>query len=231
MPAAFSLPKEQLEAILRTGGGRDNSRSRIYAKYQQGKTPEEMAEFLKNEYRTTGKGFDFGNNPISVWFSESGMSIGYGMSAKENPVAVMGWQEVEGIVRSMVENGSYMGANEVFLVDAVERQRVSNDLFNFFRDGIGEVPENIPIKNYNHPESITNLCELLSTQEGRDVVSGELSKAKKQLEAGEKQIKWRYVKRPEHLLSEIADLSVEKENIRHRTVWRCGMRILSHRTR
>ena len=95
MPAAFSLPKEQLEAILRTGGGRDNSRSRIYAKYQQGKTPEEMAEFLKNEYRTTGKGFDFGNNPISVWFSESGMSIGYGMSAKENPVAVMGWQEVE----------------------------------------------------------------------------------------------------------------------------------------
>ena len=211
MPAAFSLPKEQLEAILRTGGGRNNNRSRIYAKYQQDKTPEEMAEFLKNEYRTTGKGFDFGNNPVSVWFNESGMSIGYGMSARENPVAVMGWQEVEGIVRSMVENGTYMGANEVFLVDAVERQRVSNDLFNFFRDGIGEVPENIPIKNYNHPESITNLCELLSTQEGRDVVSGELSKAKERLESGEKQIKWRYVKRPEHLLSEIADLSTEKK--------------------
>lgn len=211
MPAAFSLPKEQLEAILRTGGGRNNNRSRIYAKYQQGKTPEEMAEFLKNEYQTTGKGFDFGNNPISVWFSESGMSIGYGMSAKENPVAVMNWQEVENVVRSMVENGTYMSANEVFLVDAVERQRVSNDLFNFFRDGIGEVPENIPIKNYNHPDSITNLCELLSTQEGRDVVSGELSKAKEQLEAGEKQIKWQYVKRPEHLLSEIADLSTEKK--------------------
>ncbi len=210
MPAAFSLPKEQVEAILRTGGGRDNSRSRIYAKYQQGKTPEEMAEFLKNEYRTTGKGFDFGSNPISVWFNESGMSIGYGMSAKENPVAVMGWQEIEGVVRSMVENGSYMGANEVFLVDAVERQRVSNDLFNFFWDGIGEAPESIPIKSHNHPESMTILCELLSTQEGRDVIAGELSHAKEQIEAGEKQIRWRYVKKPEHLLSEIADLSTEK---------------------
>ena len=210
MPAAFSLPQEQLEAILRTGGGRDNSRSRIYAKYQQGKTPEEMAEFLKNEYGTTGKGFDFGSNPISVWFNESGMSIGYGMSAKENPVMVMGWQEAEGIIRSMVESGSYMGANEVFLVDAIERQRVSNDLFNFFRDGIGEIPENIPIKNYNYPESITSLCELLSTQEGRDIISGELSHAKEQIEAGEKQIKWRYVKKPERLLSEIADLSIEK---------------------
>ncbi len=132
------------------------------------------------------------------------------MSAKENPVAVMGWQEIEGVVRSMVENGSYMGANEVFLVDAVERQRVSNDLFNFFRDGIGEIPENIPIKTYNHPESMTNLCELLSTQEGRDVVAGELSHAKEQIDAGEKQIRWRYVKKPEHLLSEIADLSTEK---------------------
>ena len=210
MPVAFSLPQEQLEAILRTGGGRDNSRSRIYAKYQQGKTPEEMAEFLKNEYKTIGKGFDFGENPISVWFNESGMSIGYGMSARENPVAVMGCQEVEGIIRSMVENGSYMGANEVFLVDAVERQRVANDLFNFFRDGIGEIPENIPIKGYNHPESMTNLCELLSTQEGRDTVAGELSHAKEQIETGEKQIKWRYVKNPEHLLSEIADLSAEK---------------------
>lgn len=211
MPAAFSLPREQLEAILRTGGGRDNSRSRIYAKYQQGKTPEEMAEFLKNEYLTTGKGFDFGNNPVSVWFNEKGMSVGYGMSARENPVVVMGWQEVEGIVRSMVENGTYMGANEVFLVDAVERQRVSNDLFKFFRDGIGEVPESIPVKNYNYPESITNLCELLSTQEGRDTIAGELSKAKGELDAGEKRIKWRYVKSPEHLLSEIADLSAEKK--------------------
>ena len=62
-----------------------------------------MAEFLKNEYKTTGKGFDFGNNPISVWFNDSGMGIGYGMSARENPVAVMGWTEIEGVVRSMVE--------------------------------------------------------------------------------------------------------------------------------
>lgn len=49
------------------------------------------------------------------------MSIGYGCLQKETRLVVMGWQEVEGIVRSMVENGSYMGANEVFLVDAVER--------------------------------------------------------------------------------------------------------------
>ena len=66
-----------------------------------------MAEFLKKEYRTTGKGFDFGENPVSVWFDESGMRAGYGTSAKENLVAAMSWQEVESHIRSMVENGTY----------------------------------------------------------------------------------------------------------------------------
>ena len=34
-----ALPQEQIDTILRSGGGRENSRKRIYAKYQQGKTP------------------------------------------------------------------------------------------------------------------------------------------------------------------------------------------------
>ena len=211
MPAAFSLSREQIETILRTGGGRDNSRSRIYAKYQQGRTPGEMAEFLRDEYEITGKGFEFGGNPVSVWFDSAGMSAGYGMSAKENPATAMDWQKIESVVRSMVENGSYMGANEVFLVDAVERKRVANNLYFFFRDGMDETPDSIPVKDYNHPESIEDLCELLSTQEGRDIIAGELSRAKEQLESGEKQIRWRHVKTPEYLLREIADLSAEKK--------------------
>lgn len=46
-------------------------------------------EFLKNEYKTTGKGFEFDGNPVSLWFDEMGMRIGYGTSVKENTIAVM----------------------------------------------------------------------------------------------------------------------------------------------
>ena len=211
MPATFSLPQEQIDTILRSGGGRDNSRKRIYAKYQQGKTPEQMAEFLKNEYETTGKGFDFGKHPVSLWFDENGMQAGYGTSAKEAPLTVMSWQEVESHVRSMIENGTYMSANEVFLVDAAERERVANDIQNFFRDGIGEMPEKLKLKAYNYPESIAQLCELLSTKEGRSQIEGEIEKAKAELDSGEKQIKWNYVKTPEYLLEQIADLGTEKK--------------------
>ena len=211
MPAAFSLPQEQIDSILRSGGGRDNSRKRIYAKYQQGKTPEEMAGFLKNEYKTTGKGFEFDGNPVSLWFDEMGMRIGYGTSAKENTLAVMSWSEVESHIRVMVENGTYMSANEVFLVDAVERERIATDINNFFRDGISEMPESLELKFSNYPASMEKLCELLATTEGRELIKDELEKAKAQLDSGEKQIKWRYVKRPDYLLEQLADLGVEKK--------------------
>ena len=211
MPAAFSLPQEQIDSILRSGGGRDNSRKRIYAKYQQGKAPEEMAEFLKNEYKTTGKGFEFDGNPVSLWFDEMGMRIGYGTSAKENTLAVMSWSEVESHIRVMVENGTYMSANEVFLVNAVERERIATDINNFFRDGISEMPENLELKFSDYPASMERLCELLSTTEGRELIKNELEKAKEQLDSGEKQIKWRYVKRPDYLLEQLADLGVEKK--------------------
>ena len=211
MPAAFSLPQNELETILRSGGGKQHSRKRIYAKYQQGKTPEEMAEFLKNEYKTTGKGFEFDGNPVSLWFDEMGMRIGYGTSAKENTLAVMSWSEVESHIRVMVENGTYMSANEVFLVNAVERERIATDINNFFRDGISEMPENLELKFSDYPASMERLCELLSTTESRELIKNELEKAKEQLDSGEKQIKWRYVKRPDYLLEQLADLGVEKK--------------------
>lgn len=95
-----------------------------------------------------------------------GMRIGYGTSAKENTIAVMSWQEAESHIRAMVENGTYMSANEVFLVDAVERERIATDINNFFRDGISEMPESLELKFSDYQASMERLCELLSTTEG-----------------------------------------------------------------
>ena len=104
-----------------------------------------------------------------------------------------------------------MSANEVFLVDAVERERVANHIYNFFRDGMGETPESLELKAYNYPESISHLCELLSTPEGSELIAGELAQAKEQLDSGETHLKWNYVKTPEYLLEQIADLNTEKK--------------------
>lgn len=54
MPAAFYLPETDLEVIIRSGGGQKDSRKRIYAKYTEGKSTDEIIAFLKKEYSQVG---------------------------------------------------------------------------------------------------------------------------------------------------------------------------------
>ena len=210
-PKKEALPKEQLDTILQSGGGRDNSRKRIYAKYQQGKTPEEMAEFLKKEYGTTGKGFEFDGKQVSVWFNEQGMTAGYGTSALENPRFTMSWQEIEAVIRSQVENGTYMGANEAYLVDEEERGRIATYAAYFFYDGIGELPEELFEKVGNRSDAHAKMVELLSSSEGIDLVASCMDKALHQLETGEKKLRYRSVMPKEELRAELDNLLLEKK--------------------
>ena len=69
MPAAFYLPETDLEVIIRSGGGQKDSRKRIYAKYTEGKSTDEIIAFLKKEYSQVGKGFENGASH-SRYFSD-----------------------------------------------------------------------------------------------------------------------------------------------------------------
>lgn len=73
-----------------------------------------------------------------------------------------------------------------------------------------EYPEGMGIKNTNFPESEAKLMKLLSTTEGRNLIAEELLAAKMRLDSGEASLKWKYVKSPEYLMSEVEDLDVEK---------------------
>ena len=210
MPTGFVLPEQQIDDILRSGGGRDDSRKRIYAKYQQRKTPEEMTAFLKKEYGTTGKGFEFDGKQIAVWFDEGGMRVGYGTSATEQPILTMEWKDIEQNIRRQVENGTYMGANEAYLVDEVERGRIANHLFFFFRDGMGEMPEELELKAGNYPDAHARLVELLSTPEEVERIATHMDHALHQLETGEKRLRFRSVMPKEELRAELDNLLVDK---------------------
>ena len=210
MPTGFVLPEKQIDDILRSGGGRDDSRKRIYAKYRQRKTPEEMTAFLKKEYGTTGKGFEFDGKQIAVWFDEGGMSVGYGTSATEQPILTMEWKEIEQNIRRQVENGTYMGANEAYLVDEVERSRIANHLFFFFRDGMGEMPEELELKVGNYPDAHARLVELLSAPEEVERIAAHMAHALHQLETGEKSLRFRSVMPKEELRAELDNLLVDK---------------------
>ena len=209
-PTDFSLHQDALTEILRSGGGKRNSRRRIYAKYTAGYDADNMINFLKNEYGQTGKGFSFDGNPVSVWFNEQGMRAAYGMQAMENPVLSLGWKDIEKYIRSMVENGSYISASEAARVTEGERARVADQIYFFMRDGISESYPEIGLEWLGtYPENAKKLKELLSDHTGREQLQSILKTADMQLKSGEKVLQWKYVKRPEYLLSEIKDLDRE----------------------
>ncbi|WP_437126218.1 YodL domain-containing protein [Lacrimispora amygdalina] len=209
-PAVFMLKDDQLLDVIRSGGGKENNRKRIYAKYQAGKDAAEMTDFIKNEIGTTGKGFEFDGQRVSVWYNENGMSIAPGNSAQVDFATTYSWSLVEEFTRQMVENGSYMSRNEAFLVDSTERARVADQIYFFFRDGIDDMPDSLSIQGSNYPDSQAHIAELLSTHEGRELLAEEIGRAADRIESGEIQLRWRYVKEPEFLLSEIADLDAER---------------------
>ncbi len=129
VPPAMPIPQEQLDAILRSGAagtvGNVSMPSIVRARRRRN------GGISEKEYGTTGKGFEFDGKQTAVWFDEQGMTAGYGTSALENPRFTMSWKELETQIRSQVENGTYMSANEVYLVDEAERGRIANHLYFF----------------------------------------------------------------------------------------------------
>lgn len=206
----YRMPRDQIDEILRSGGGRDDCRKRIYAKYQQGKTPEEMAAFLRKEYGVTGKGFIFDGKQFAVWFDADGMRIGRGMSAWENTALSMSWPDIEKNIRSQVENGTYMSAPEIYLVDEAERGRIADGLYFFFRDGMGELPEGLGLQAANYPDSHAVLVRMLADPGGIECLAGHMHTALRQLETGEKRLRMRLLMPKEELREELDNLMVQK---------------------
>ncbi|MBQ9232420.1 MAG: DEAD/DEAH box helicase family protein [Lachnospiraceae bacterium] len=195
-PAAFSLSSDQVEEILRTGGGKNHSRMRIYEKYTEGHDDDYMTEFLKNEYGRGGKGFTFGEDDISVWYDENGMKFGYGRQAQDNPFMEMSWSTVESVVSQIVKDGNYISSNEAFLSDEFYREELADNIYFFFRDTMDEAPEHIGFerwtdeegKSYSkgYPEVKENIKELLKTKDGIESIKNEVDRAITDLESGVK---------------------------------------------
>lgn len=88
---------------------------------------------------------------------------------------------------------------------------VANHIFFFFRDGIGEMPEELELKLSNYPDAHSRLVELLSTPEGVELVASDMDKALQQIESGEKEFRFRSVISKEELRAELDNLLLEKQ--------------------
>ena len=200
----------QIEEILRTGGGKENSRKRIYHKYQTGKTPEKMTAFLQKEYGETGKGFQLGGEQISVWFNKDGMYAAHGTSAFEHTEAHLSWSAVESVIRGQIEAGSYIDSNEAYLADQFVRKELADMLFFYYRDSVGAFSEKLGFDGYDYPVQHERITDMLSNGEDVQRIVEQMDQTLQQVDAGEIQYRFRLIKDPKELRDDLADLLNEK---------------------
>ena len=200
----------QIEEILRTGGGKKNSRKRIYHKYQTGKTPEEMTAFLQKEYGETGKGFRLGGEQISVWFNKGGMYAAHGTSALEHTEVHLSWSAVESVIRGQIEAGSYVDSNEAYLAEQFVRKEFADMLFFYYRDSVGAFPEKLGFDGYDYPVQHERITDMLSNGEDVQRIVEQMDQTLQQVDAGEIQYRFRLIKDPKELRDDLADLLNEK---------------------
>ena len=120
LAASNPITDEMIDYVLLSGGGQQNSRSRIYAKYQKGLDADTMAEFLKQEYGMGGKGFTFEGEPLCVWYDEEGMNFSRGNAARFRAPLKLSWKRVEDYTHELIVSGRYMEEAEVWHVPAQE---------------------------------------------------------------------------------------------------------------
>ena len=200
----------QIEEILRTGGGKENSRKRIYHKYQTGKTPEEMAAFLQKEYGETGKGFQLGGEQISVWFNKGGMYAAHGTSALEHTEVHLSWSAVESVIRGQIEAGSYIDSNEAYLAEQFVRKELADMLFFYFRDSVGTFPEELGISGYNYPGEHEYIVDMLAKEDEVRKVIAQMDRTIQRVEKGELEYRFRLAKDPQELRDDLADFLNER---------------------
>ena len=97
--AAFSMPQQVIDEVLCDGTNDKDSVIETCIEFSKDKSIENKAEFLKNLYKTDGKGFIFDGRKVSAWWNNEGIRISYGNTANINTAQLISWEDLHPKIR------------------------------------------------------------------------------------------------------------------------------------
>ncbi|HEN2425637.1 TPA: DEAD/DEAH box helicase family protein [Streptococcus agalactiae] len=180
--ASFSLPENSLgqikltipltqndiDSILVNGGNHEGERLPIIAEFSKGKTVEELGEYLKDTFRG-GNGFYIDEREVSSWYSDKGIHLAYGTSAREDKTQILSWSDAARRINELLENGEFATNVELLEAQDYERDRVSESLWYLSHDLSEEGKEQGYFEFYERgggfPEETKRLSEVLKNPE------------------------------------------------------------------
>ena len=111
--SAFSISKEDIDAVLLRGSGVSEGKMRIYAQFMKDETPADNAAFLKREYGTGGAYPAVAGRQISEDHDSKGILIRAGSITSPDSEVRLSWKKVEKRIRELIQEGRYLNAAEL----------------------------------------------------------------------------------------------------------------------
>ncbi|HEN7477082.1 TPA: DEAD/DEAH box helicase family protein [Streptococcus agalactiae] len=145
--ASFSLPENRsgqikltipltqndIDSILVNGGNHEGERLPIIAEFSKGKTVEALGEYLKDTFRG-GNGLFLNGAEVSSWYSDKGIHLAYGTSAREDDTQILSWSNAARRISELLETGEFAANIELLKAQDYERDRVSESLWYLYHD-------------------------------------------------------------------------------------------------
>lgn len=133
MRLTIPLNQKDIDTILINGGNHDGGRLPVIAEFSKGKSNGELGEYLKDTFRG-GNGFYIDEREVSSWYSDKGIHLAYGTSAREDDTQILSWSDAASRINELLDSGEF--ATNVELSEALdyERDRISESLWYLYHD-------------------------------------------------------------------------------------------------
>ncbi|WP_105135263.1 helicase-related protein [Streptococcus suis] len=133
MRLTIPLTESDIDTVLISGGNHDGSRLPVIAEFSKGKSNGELGEYLKDTFKG-GNGFYIDERELSSWYSDKGIHLAYGTSAREDDTQILSWSDAAIRINELLDKGEF--ATNVELSEALdyERDRISESLWYLYHD-------------------------------------------------------------------------------------------------
>ena len=176
--AAFSMPRQIIDEVLCDGTNDKDSVIETCIEFSKDKSVENKAEFLKNLYKTDGKGFIFDGRKVSAWWNADGIRISYGDSANKNTAQLISWEDAAKRIDELLDLGRFAPKDTLLQMDKYERKKAADAVWEMRRNlNTEDYPE---LKEYftadvfsfvgGYPEETDKIAEHLKTSAGLDEI-------------------------------------------------------------
>ena len=162
------LTEKDIDTVLINGGNHDGGRLPVIAEFSKEKTVEELGEYLQDTFKG-GNGFYIDEKEVSSWYSDKGIHLAYGTSAREDDTQVLNWNDAAKRINELLKSGEFATNAELLEALDYERDRISESLWYLSHDLSEEGKEQGYFELFERgggfPEETKRLSEALKNPE------------------------------------------------------------------